>query len=320
MGVSPTDMGVSAIGSKFGGALLEIKLLLREGLVPSWNVADLGKLGLSPWTLFLRETSKLSASTTACSTRLAEEPAFSRPSGNIITIRVLRVIVEGKVTGQHSVQDHTTGPHVDFASFVRVAADDQFWCCVTGGATTCFHQVCGSESVDKPKVCDDDIFVFVQQEIFELQVSVDDPLCVHVVDSGNQLSKQPTGHRFFQVPVFENVVEKFTSGGVFQHNSDVFVVLKHLFQPHDVGMCQFLQSVNFAVDLVFLFRALGYGVSTDQFDGSLGRLFAIFAPSEFDFAKLAFTNRRSQHISSKSNFLGSSSLCSGTHTKSRASR
>lgn len=67
------------------------------------------------------------------------------------------------------------------------------------------------KSVGKAKVGDDDVSMLVEQEVFELEISMDNVLLVQVVNTGNELGKELGGVSLFQVFIGQNVVEKLST-------------------------------------------------------------------------------------------------------------
>ncbi len=89
---------------------------------------------------------------------------------DVVTIRICGVIVEGKISCEHGVEDNSARPDIDRGTNVCTFRDDQLWCGVTRTTATCLHKiVCPVfEAIREPEVGDNDIAVSIQQKIFQL--------------------------------------------------------------------------------------------------------------------------------------------------------
>jgi hypothetical protein len=134
---------------------------------------------------------------------------------DVVTVRVCGVVIIRKVAGNHGVQDDTTRPNIDSGTDVETFCHDEFGCGITGGTTTCGHEVIlvAFEAVSKTKVGDDNIAVLVEQEVFKLQVTVNNVLLVQVVDTRDELCEQTRRILLFEVTIGENVVKQLAACG-----------------------------------------------------------------------------------------------------------
>ena len=98
------------------------------------------------------------------------------------------------------------------------------------------------ETVGKTEVGDDDIAITVQEQVFKLQVTMDNLLLVDIPDTGDELSKQLASVSLTEVPVSEDVVEELTTRRVFENNADILVGLNNIVQSHDVGVFEGLSA------------------------------------------------------------------------------
>ena len=94
------------------------------------------------------------------------------------------------------------------------------------------------EGVCKAEIGYDDVAVAVQEQILELQVTVDDLLLVDIPDTRDELAEQFTGVFLAKVSVGQDMVEQLTAGCVFEDDTDVLVGLNDIVQPHDVGVLE----------------------------------------------------------------------------------
>lgn len=77
--------------------------------------------------------------------------------------------------------------------------------------------------IGKAEVRDYHISVAIEEKILQFEISMDDLLLVAVPYPGDELSKEFRSVSFFEIPVCEDMVEQFSSGGVFQNDSNKLV-------------------------------------------------------------------------------------------------
>ncbi len=94
------------------------------------------------------------------------------------------------------------------------------------------------KTVCKSKVGDDYIAMPVEQKILELEVSMNNFFLMDVPDARYELGKEFGGVSFTQIAVGKDVVEEFTSGSIFNNDTDVFVSFDNIVQAYDVGVLE----------------------------------------------------------------------------------
>ena len=114
---------------------------------------------------------------------------------DVVAVRVRGIVVKRQVAGEHRVQDHTARPHVDGRTDIQPVLYDELGRRVAGRATARRHEVVAARAkvVGEAKVGDDDVAVAIQQEVLELQVTVDDVLLMQVGDAADELRKEAAG-------------------------------------------------------------------------------------------------------------------------------
>ena len=163
---------------------------------------------------------------------------------NVVSVGVGRVVVEGEVTGQHSVEDDTATPNVHGGSDVHAVGNDKFGSSITRGPTTCLHEFIGLvfESIGETEVRDYHVPVSVKEEVFEFEVTMNDLFLVNVPDAGYELTKEFACVLLLEVAVGEDVVEEFTSRRVLEDDTDVLVGFDNVIQSDDIGVFKSLKQ------------------------------------------------------------------------------
>lgn len=94
------------------------------------------------------------------------------------------------------------------------------------------------ETVGKTEICDNDVPVTIEEEVFEFEITVNDFLLMDVPDTRYELGEEFSGIFFLEVTMGEDVVEELATGGIFEDDTDVFVGFDDVVKTHDVGMLQ----------------------------------------------------------------------------------
>lgn len=162
--------------------------------------------------------------------------------------------------------------------------------------------VLGVEGVGEPKVSDDDILVAVEQQVLELQISVNNASLVQVADTGDKLGEQLTRRAVLQIAVVEDVVEQLTARRILEDDADVALGLNHLMQANNVRVVEPAQDVDLAVDLGQTVRVAAQSLSPYELDGNLDA--AVALPAHLDLAELALTKCLTQNVVTKLGPLG----------------
>lgn len=80
-------------------------------------------------------------------------------------------VVERKMAGEQSEEDNSTGPDVAWCTVIRLASHD-LGTRIMRGPTRCFEQTPFWFQDCHAKVCNPDIPLFIEEEVFRLQISV----------------------------------------------------------------------------------------------------------------------------------------------------
>lgn len=163
---------------------------------------------------------------------------------NVVSVRVGRVVVEGEVTGQHSVEDDAATPNVHGGPDVHAVGNDKFGSGITRGPTTCLHELVGLvlESIGEAEIRDYHVPVSVEEEVFEFEVPVDNLFLMNVPDARDELTEEFARILLLEVAVGEDVVEEFTTRRVLENNTDVLVRFDNVVKSDDVRMLESLEE------------------------------------------------------------------------------
>ena len=97
------------------------------------------------------------------------------------------------------------------------------------------------KAVCKAKVSDDDIAIAVEEEIFQLEIAMNNLLLMDIPDCRNKLGEEFAGIAFSEVSMREDVVEKLASRSIIENNANVFIRLDCFIEPDDAGMMKRLK-------------------------------------------------------------------------------
>lgn len=113
---------------------------------------------------------------------------------------------------------------------------DDFRRTVPKRADPCFHPPPLLKLAPEPEVGNLDVDAFVEQDVLEFEIAVDDAVLVQVRDAEHELTKDATRLAERQAALLDEVVEQFASGAQFRHEIDGRLGGDDFVQGEDVGM------------------------------------------------------------------------------------
>jgi hypothetical protein len=153
------------------------------------------------------------------------------------------------------------------------------------------------ECVRKAKVGDDDVLVAVQKQVLELEIAMYDALLVQISNTRNQLGKESPSCGVLEVSVIEDIIEKLTSGSIFQDDSHMSLSLDELVQSNNIRVLQLLKDGDLAVDLGQASRVSSQALFADQLDCHLYS--TLFFPTHLDLSKFTLTQSLPENVVTK---------------------
>lgn len=131
---------------------------------------------------------------------------------DVITIRICRVIIIGEVTSEHGVEDDTTGPDIDSGTHVLSIRDDEFRGSVARRTTGGVHEVTLTggfvKLIRKAKISDNEIPSSVQEKVLQLEITMNDALCMKIRYTRDQLGKKATSILFLEVTMGKDMIKE----------------------------------------------------------------------------------------------------------------
>ena len=97
------------------------------------------------------------------------------------------------------------------------------------------------------KVCQTKVTLVIDQDIFWLEVSIEDTLAVHVLEGKDNLSSVELCPSLLKtIPiVLVQVIEKFSTVDKFHHHVKVVLILKSILKAHNERVVKHRQDVTF---------------------------------------------------------------------------
>ena len=129
------------------------------------------------------------------------------------------LIFEGKPSTKHHIEDHSATPNINLRSGVETTTNN-FRGGVVGTSATRFEEVAVLDLTRETEVGNLDIQVVVEQDVFWLEIPMNDLEFVAIFDAGHDLLEEPTGNRLSHASVRDDVLEQFTAGK-FEDDDDV---------------------------------------------------------------------------------------------------
>jgi hypothetical protein len=142
-----------------------------------------------------------------------------RPTADFCEQRLDIVILEGKSSTKHHVEDDSATPDIDLRSGVKTTANN-FRGGVIGTSATRFEEVAVLDLTRETEVGNLDVQVVVKQDVFWLEIPMNNLELVTVLDAGHDLLEEPTGNWLGHTSIGDDVLEEFTAGE-FEDDDDV---------------------------------------------------------------------------------------------------
>lgn len=122
----------------------------------------------------------------------------------------------------------------------------------------------------EPEIGDLKVAVFVEEEVFRLEIAVEDAAGVAVADGGDELLEELAGLVLRAATVFGYFGEQLAALGELEDEEDLGFGGEDLDEADDVGVTEATEDGHFAGDVVCLVR-LGDSRFGDDFDGDARR-------------------------------------------------
>ena len=142
-----------------------------------------------------------------------------KPTADFCEQRLNILILEGEPPTKHHVENDSATPDINLRSGVKATANN-FRGGVVGASATCFEEVAVFDLTRETEVGDLDVQVIVKQDIFWLEIPVDNLEFVAVFDAGHDLLEEPTGNLLRHTSICDDVLEQFATGE-FEDDDDV---------------------------------------------------------------------------------------------------
>lgn len=129
------------------------------------------------------------------------------------------LILKGKPSAEHHVEDDSTTPNIYFRPGVE-ATTNYLRGSVVGTSTAGFEEVAVLDLTRETEVGNLHVQVIVKQDIFWLEISVDNLEFVAVFDTRHDLLEEPTGDWLGHASVRDDVLKQLATGK-FEDDDDV---------------------------------------------------------------------------------------------------
>ena len=129
------------------------------------------------------------------------------------------LILEGKPSTKHHVEDYSATPNINLRSGVEATTND-FRGSVIGASATRFEEVAVLDLTRETEVGNLHVQIVVEQDVFWLEIPMDNLEFVTIFDAGHDLLEEPAGNGFSHASVRDDVIEQFAAGE-FEDDDDV---------------------------------------------------------------------------------------------------
>lgn len=109
-------------------------------------------------------------------------------------------VIKGQSSTEQSIQDDTTRPNVHFRPSVKFPRNN-FWSGVIGRATTGAQKFTICHHIRKAEICNFDIQILIQKQVFRFQISMNDIVTVAVFYTRHDLLEKSPSFVFCQLKI-----------------------------------------------------------------------------------------------------------------------
>jgi len=145
-------------------------------------------------------------------------------------------ILEGKPSTQHHVENDSATPDINLRSGVKATANN-FRGGVVGASATRFEEVTVLDLTRETEVGNLHVQVVVEQDVFWLEISMDNLEFVAVFDARHDLLEEPTGNRLSHTSVRDDVFEQLATGE-FEDDDDVGGGGDYFVPAYEIGLLE----------------------------------------------------------------------------------
>jgi len=179
---------------------------------------------------------------------------------------------EGDSTAKHGVEYYTSAPDISFESHVPFLLED-LRSDVGWRPTLLMHYITGLDELADSKISNFYVAFAIEQDVVELDVSMENTLSVDVAKALNDLPEDHFCNIFVQLFPLSDVVEEVTASAQLHRQQHVPLCLEGLVQFHDALVPEPQQYADLVHDLRFLFlishEFLVDALQSDQLPGQL---------------------------------------------------
>ena len=121
------------------------------------------------------------------------------------------LVFERKPSTQHHIEDDPDTPDVNLRPRIDTTSDD-FWGSIVWAAATRGQEITVRDFVGQSKIGNLDIEIIVEENVFRLEITMDDFKPVRILDAGDDLLEKLASACFGHLAMLYDVVEQLATG------------------------------------------------------------------------------------------------------------
>lgn len=147
------------------------------------------------------------------------------------------LVIEGYLSTNKDVQHNAKTPHVDFGTGICLGLQ-QFGGGEIQTSAEGLEMAARGEKIAETKVDDLDVAGLADQNVLDLQVSMDNAVPVAVIQGTSNLTTELPGLLFLELAVRDDVVEHLSAIDIFEQHVPVVVCTDNIAEAANVGMTE----------------------------------------------------------------------------------
>ena len=181
----------------------------------------------------------------------------------ILEIRCL----ERHSSTKHRKQEDTKGPDV-YEEALITFIDDDFWGQIGRSTALLLDHLAFLYDFRHTEITDFNSFLTIKKDIVELDISMNNRPAMNMCKTISYLLEDEFGVRLLQLALSLDQSQKITPSGVLHNHEQMLARFKHLQQPDDIRVLDFLKKINLLKHFSFA-KIVLHIVLLDGLDGHL---------------------------------------------------
>lgn len=159
--------------------------------------------------------------------------------------------LEGRASDDQGVQDDTHRPSINLEAMAIGSIKQHFRCDIVRGTTNSFFPLARAlNEGSEPKVTDFDVHIYIEEQVSQFEITMDDLVRVHVMACSNELHHEVSCFWLGEAPAATEHVHERAAWAKLECHVDILFIFKTILETHDVGMFKCAVNLDLGIQLL----------------------------------------------------------------------